>query len=488
MEDNCVYEDIVARTGGEIYIGVVGPVRTGKSTFIKRFMEELILPQASGIKKQRMTDELPQSASGKTVMTTEPKFVPEEAAEITVGNAIAKVRLVDCVGFPVSEAAGFEEDGQPRLVKTPWSEMPVSFEAAATEGTCKVIRDHSTIGILITTDGSITDISRESYEAAEAQAVRELNQIGKPYIILLNCKSPETAESLRGELEEKYRVPVVAVNIEAINREQIASILERILYEFPVISIDINIPEWMRVLEVDDASMENTLREIRIIAPKIKKMSDCALLDGLFSDHERLHQPSQVKLDPASGCVTVKVEAKEGAFYQTLGELCDIEIDDDFALMSYVATLARAKKLYDRVGKAFESAKEYGYGIVPPDGDEMSLTEPRIVKKSGRVGVNLHADAPSYHIIRVDLSGEVKPAIGNEEQSERFVKTLSEHMATEPERAWNTNMFGKTLKELLEDELYHKNHSMAENVQKKMRRTVTRIVNEGRGSVICILI
>jgi len=488
MEDYSVYEDIAARTGGEIYIGVVGPVRTGKSTFIKRFMEELVLPQASGSKKQRMTDELPQSAAGKTVMTTEPKFVPEEAAEISVGNATAKIRLVDCVGFPVKGAAGFEEDGRPRLVKTPWSELPVSFETAATEGTCKVIRDHSTIGILVTTDGSVTDIPREAYEDAEADTVKELSRIGKPYVILLNCKSPVSAEGLRAELEEKYRTPVLAVNIEEITADQLCKVLERVLYEFPVLAIDIDLPDWMRVLDVDTPIISQTLQEIRLIAPKISKMSDCALLDGLFTDHARLRQPTSVQLDPAAGRATVKVEAKEGAFYQILGEQCGVEIADDFALMNYVAELSEAKKLYDRVGQAFQDAREYGYGIVPPEGNEMSLSEPRIVKKSGRVGVNLHADAPSYHIIRVDLSGEVKPAIGNEEQSVNFVKSLSESMANEPERAWNTNMFGRTLKELLGEELYQKNRSMAENVQKKMRRTVTRIVNEGKGSVICILL
>lgn len=488
MEDYSVYEDIAARTGGEIYIGVVGPVRTGKSTFIKRFMEELVLPQASGAKKQRMTDELPQSAAGKTVMTTEPKFVPEEAAEISVGNAVAKVRLVDCVGFPVAGAAGFEEDGHPRLVKTPWSEIPVSFETAATEGTCKVIRDHSTIGILMTTDGTVTDIAREAYEQAEAQTVQELNRIGKPYVILLNCKSPAAAEPLRLKLEERYAAPVLAINAEELTAGEIAAVLERVLYEFPVLSIDIDLPDWMRVLDVDTPIISQTLSEIRTVAPKIAKMSDCVLLDGLFTENARLRPPTSVKLDPAAGKATVKVEAQDGAFYQILGEQCGVEISDDFALMSYVSALSDAKKLFDRVGQAFRDAQEYGYGIVPPEGDEMNLTEPRIVKKSGRVGVNLHADAPSYHIIRVDLSGEVKPAIGNEEQSEAFVKTLSESMATEPERAWNTNMFGRTLKELLGEELYQKNRSMAENVQKKMRRTVTRIVNEGKGSVICILL
>ncbi len=488
MENYHVYEDIAARTGGEIYIGVVGPVRTGKSTFIKRFMEELVLPQASGAKKQRMVDELPQSASGRTVMTTEPKFVPEEAAEVNFRQTSVKVRLIDCVGFPVEGAAGFEEEGAPRLVKTPWNEAPVPFEQAAEEGTRKVIRDHSTIGVLVTTDGTVTGLPRESYLAAEEQAAAELKEIGKPFVILLNSSDPAGAEQLRGELEEKYGAPVSAVNAETLDADKIGALLERVLYEFPVLSIDIDLPDWMRVLDADSPLISEVLGGVRAVAPGISKMSDCALLDGLFAESERLLPPVSMKLEPASGRASVKIAAKEGAFYEVLGEQCGAKIENDFALMSYVSGLSKAKKLYDRLGKAFAEAQEFGYGIVPPDDAEMCLTEPKVVKKSGRVGVNLHADAPSYHIIRVDLSGEVRPALGNEEQSEAFVRTLSEGMNSEPEKTWNTNMFGKTLKELLGEELYHKNRSMAENVQKKMRRTVTRIVNEGKGGVICILL
>ncbi len=488
MDYNSVYEDIAARTGGEIYVGVVGPVRTGKSTFIKRFLEELVLPQAEGAKKQRMTDELPQSGSGRTVMTTEPKFVPEEAAQINFRQTSVKVRLIDCVGFPVAGAAGFEEEGQPRLVKTPWSEEPVPFEQAAEEGTRRVIRDHSTIGVLVTSDGSVTGLPREAYEEAEERAASELKEIGKPFVILLNCRDPQSAGELCAKLEEKYAAPVVSANAEKLTAEEIGALLERVLYEFPVMSIDIDLPDWMRVLEPDNELISEVLSSVRTLAPKIYKMSDCALLDGLFSTSEQLLPPVDLQLFPAEGRASVRVQAKEGTFYQILGKQCGENIDSDFALMSFVSSLAKAKKLYDRVGQAFRQAQECGYGIVPPDNEEMSLLEPKVVKKSGRVGVNLHADAPSYHIIRVDLSGEVSPALGNEEQSRAFVKTLSEGINTEPERAWNTNMFGKTLREMLGEELYHKNISMAENVQRKMRRTVTRIVNEGKGGVICILI
>ncbi len=488
MENFSVYEDIAARTGGEIYIGVVGPVRTGKSTFIKRFMELFVIPSVAGARKQRYTDELPQSASGKTVMTTEPKFVPEEAAEIKVKDAVAKVRLIDCVGYPVEGATGFEEDGKPRLVKTPWKSEPVPFAEAAEEGTERVIREHSTIGILMTTDGSVTGIARENYEGAEEKAAKELAEIGKPYVILVNCKVPAQAEGLCASLQEKYSVPVVAVNAEQMTAEEISAVLERILYEFPVLSIDVELPDWMRVLSADTPLISEVLAGVRAVAPSIVKMSDCALLDTMYADSHRLKPPVSLKLDPATGKATVYIAPQEGAFYETLSEQCGETINDDFSLMSYVAGLADAKKLYARISQAFADAQEFGYGIVPPDGGEMNLAEPKVVKKSGRVGVNLHADAPSYHIIRVDVSGEVHPALGNEEQSKAFVKDLTENLANEPDRAWNTNMFGRTLKDMLGEELYVKNRSMAENVQRKMRKTVTRIVNEGKGGVICILL
>ena len=488
MKSFGVYEDIATRTGGEIYIGVVGPVRTGKSTFIKKFMQELVLPQVSGAKKRRYTDELPQSASGRTVMTTEPKFVPEEGAEIKVKDAAARVRLIDCVGFPVEGAGGFEEEGAPRLVKTPWSEAPVPFQQAAEEGTRRVIRDHATIGVLVTTDGSVADIPRIAYEQAEERAAEELKEIGKPYVIVLNCREPSSAEELCAALQEKYGAPVLALNAEEADAGSLANVLERVLYEFPVTSIDVDLPDWMRVLDSDSPLISEVLGGIRAVAPQISKMSDCALLDTLFTESSRLLPPVSAELDAATGRAVCRVGAKEGAFYEVLGEQCGEPIQNDLDLMRYCSRLARAEKLYGRVGQAFEDAREYGYGIVPPEAGEMSLAEPTLVKKSGRVGVNLRADAPSYHVIRVDVRGEVRPALGTEEQSAAFVKQLSDNMEQEPERAWQTNMFGRTLNEMLCEELSVKNRSMGENVQKKMRRTVTRIVNEGKGGVICILL
>ncbi len=488
MKSFDVYEDVAKRSGGDIFIGVVGPVRTGKSTFIKKFMEELVLPGIEGAKRQRSIDELPQSAAGKTVMTTEPKFVPEQAAEIAVGNAVARVRLIDCVGYPVEGAAGFEEEGAPRLVKTPWSDTPMPFEAAAEEGTRRVSRDHSTIDILVTTDGSVTGIPRAAYEAAEERAFGELKSAQKPFVIFLNCQDPASAEDLRAALEEKYATPVIAGNAEKMDAEQAAAVLERILYEFPVVSIDIDIPDWMRVLEADTPIVAELLEGIRAVAPKICKMSDCALLDTLFAESETLAPPVSVRVDAATGKAQCRIEAREGVFYRALGEQCGEDLSDECALMSYVLSLAEAKKVYERVGKAFADAKEYGYGIVPPDAVEMNLSEPRLIKKSKRVGVNLQAEAPSYHIIRVDLCGEVRPAVGTLEQSEAFVKKINEDLKGDPEKAWNTSMFGRTLKEMLGEELTVKNRSMGEGVQRKMRKTVTRIVNEGKGGVICILL
>ncbi len=488
MQSFGVYEDVAKRTGGDIFIGVVGPVRTGKSTFVKKFMQELVLPSIDEGKRRRATDELPQSAAGRTVMTTEPKFVPEEAAEIKIKDAVARIRLIDCVGFPVEGAAGFEEEGQPRLVKTPWDDSPMPFHVAAEEGTRRVVRDHATVAVLVTTDGSVAGIERDAYLPAEEEAYRELKAGGKPFVILLNCKNPAASQSLAASLEEKYGVPVIAENIEEMGQEALEGTIERILYEFPVLSIDVDIPDWMRCLDAETPIISELLAGIRAVAPKIVKMSDCALLDTVFAESERLKPPASLLLDAATGKARCRVEAQDGVFLKVLGEQCGADIGDEFALMSYVVGLGEAKRVYERVGKAFADAQEYGYGIVPPELPEMSLAEPKLVKKSGRVGVNLHADAPSYHIIRVDVSGEVSPAVGDREQSEAFLKRINEEMATDSDRVWSTNMFGRTLKEMLGEELSVKNRSMGETVQKKMRKTVTRIVNEGKGGVICILL
>ena len=489
MENYSVYEDIASRTNGDIYIGVVGPVRTGKSTFIKRFMEELVIPSADESKRAVMTDELPQSAAGKTVMTTEPKFVPAQAATISVREgAEASVRLVDCVGFAVEGAGGFEEDGSPRLIKTPWSDQAIPFEKAAKLGTEKVIREHSTIGILMTTDGSITEIPRTAYVSAEEHAVSELKEIGKPFVILLNCREPETQEALRASLEDKYGVPVLAVNAEKLSEPEILRILQKVLFEFPVTGIDIRLPKWVQSLPESSKVVSGLLSRLRKIAPSLVKMKDCLLLENLFGEEDTFVNPDNINMELGKGRAELSVEAREGLFYEVLSEECGENIPDDFSLMRYVKSLADSKRSYDRIREAFEEAEANGYGTVAPGEEDMSLEAPKLIRKGSGYGVNFRATAPSYHIVKVEVTGEVNPIIGTQQQGEDFVREILADYEEYPEKVWATNIFGKTLRELVSEGLEEKAGAMSPDLRKKMRRTITRIVNEGRGGVICILL
>ena len=489
MENYSVYEDIASRTNGDIYIGVVGPVRTGKSTFIKRFMEELVIPSADESKRAVMTDELPQSAAGKTVMTTEPKFVPAQAATISVREgAEASVRLVDCVGFAVEGAGGFEEDGSPRLIKTPWSDQAIPFEKAAKLGTEKVIREHSTIGILMTTDGSITEIPRTAYVSAEEHAVSELKEIGKPFVILLNCREPETQEALRASLEDKYGVPVLAVNAEKLSEPEILRILQKVLFEFPVTGIDIRLPKWVQSLPKSSKVVSGLLSRLRKIAPSLVKMKDCLLLENLFGEEDAFVNPDNINMELGKGRAELSVEAREGLFYEVLSEECGENIPDDFSLMRYVKSLADSKRSYDRIREAFEEAEANGYGTVAPGEEDMSLEAPKLIRKGSGYGVNFRATAPSYHIVKVEVTGEVNPIIGTQQQGEDFVREILADYEEYPEKVWATNIFGKTLRELVSEGLEEKAGAMSPDLRKKMRRTITRIVNEGRGGVICILL
>ena len=489
MENYSVYEDIASRTNGDIYIGVVGPVRTGKSTFIKRFMEELVIPSADESKRAVMTDELPQSAAGKTVMTTEPKFVPAQAATISVREgAEASVRLVDCVGFAVEGAVGFEEDGSPRLIKTPWSDQAMPFEKAAKLGTEKVIREHSTIGILMTTDGSITEIPRAAYVSAEEHAVSELKEIGKPFVILLNCREPETQEALRASLEDKYGVPVLAVNAEKLSEPEILRILQKVLFEFPVTGIDIRLPKWVQSLPESSKVVSGLLSRLRKIAPSLVKMKDCLLLENLFGEEDAFVNPDNINMELGKGRAELSVEAREGLFYEVLSEECGENIPDDFSLMRYVKSLADSKRSYDRIREAFEEAEANGYGTVAPGEEDMSLEAPKLIRKGSGYGVNFRATAPSYHIVKVEVTGEVNPIIGTQQQGEDFVREILADYEEYPEKVWATNIFGKTLRELVSEGLEEKAGAMSPDLRKKMRRTITRIVNEGRGGVICILL
>lgn len=494
MEETGVYLDVEKRTGGDIYIGVVGPVRTGKSTFIKKFMQALVLPNAEGDAKARMNDELPQSAEGKTVMTTEPKFVPSQAAEISLGgggaSAKARVRLIDCVGYSVEGAFGFEENGSPRLINTPWSASPMPFEKAAELGTEKVIKEHSTIGVLITSDGSFTDIPRENYVRAEERTVRELKEIGKPFIILLNTVNGSSAETqkLVAEMEEKYHNTVLAVNCSLMTEEDLRYVLSEVLFEFPVTNVDFNIPDWMQVLPEQSKIISDVAEKIRKTAPSVKKMKDCSLFEKCFAKSDYVSPPVSCNMNLGDGSAVIELAAKEGVFYRILGEECGEDLSDDCKLMNYVKTLAEAKRSYDRIKQAFEEAEINGYGMVAPASDDMTLEKPEMIRQGAGYGVSLKASAPGYHIMKIDVTSEFSPMMGTRERSEEFVRNMLSRFDSEPEKIWDTDMFGKSLRELVNEGLSSKMASMPDNVRKKMRRTVTRIVNEGRGGVICIIL
>lgn len=489
MENYSVYEDIAKRTGGDIYIGVVGPVRTGKSTFIKRFMETLVLPTAEESQRAVMTDELPQSASGKTIMTTEPKFVPAKAAKIAVSKeAEAYVRLVDCVGYPVAGANGFEEDGEPRLVKTPWSEDSIPFEKAATIGTEKVIKEHSTIGLLVTTDGSITDIPRENYVTAEERAVKELKALKKPFVIVLNCKDPSAVDSLVTALTDKYTAPVVAVNVEKMSEGEILAILQKALFEFPVLRIDVKLPKWLQSLSEDNPFVADALNVVRSAACKVEKMRDCFALESLFHADGEYLNPEDLRMDLGKGKVEFSIGTTTELFYRAVSETCGEAVVDDLTLLQYMQTVAGVKKKYDKIKDALESAETDGYGIVHPTETEYTLDQPTLIKKGSGYGVQFKARASGYHIVKVDVTGEVSPIIGTKQQGEDFVADTLKAYDEGQDKVWETNIFGKSLRALVAEELSGKSGRMPPEVRKKMRRTITRVVNDGKNTVICILL
>lgn len=489
MEHYSIYEDMSRRTGGDVYVGVVGPVRTGKSTFIKRFMETLVLPKADGAQKSVMIDELPQSSSGRTIMTTEPKFVPATAAEIVVGDgARARVRLVDCVGYVVEGAAGFEEDGEPRYVQTPWSNQPMPFEKAAEIGTQRVIEEHSTLGVLVTADGSFTSIERSAYEKAEMRAAAELKTLGKPFVILLNCVDPLSAEPLRESLETRYGVPVIAMNVEKMTEEDASYVLRKALFEFPVTRIDVSLPTWLSCLPKRNATVCALLDKMRSASAKIARMKDCDALYTLFGEDEDFINPMRVDMDAGSGVASLTLDCKQGLFYRVLSEECGVELQDDCALMQYVKTLAEDQRNYEKIKAAFIEAEESGYGVVAPKTEDLRLTQPQLVKKGGNYGIRFRAGGASYHVLKIDVSGEIEPIVGGKSQGEAFCQELVDGFETDAESVWTTNIFGKTVRELLQEAMEGKNDGMPKELRMKVRKTVGKIVNDGKGSFLCILL
>ena len=492
MEGFDLYKDIAQRTGGDIYIGVVGPVRTGKSTFIKRFMDLLVLPNIENeFVKTRAVDELPQSGSGRTIMTTQPKFVPNEAVRLRLPNrAELSVRLVDCVGYLAQGVLGHLENEAPRMVRTPWSQEEIPFEQAAELGTRKVIAEHSTIGIVVTTDGSITGMPRSAYTEAEERVINELKDLGKPFTVVLNSTDLYSMDTQRliMQLEEKYSVPVVGMDVLNMTQDDLSGLLERVLYEFPLRCIEIELPRWVQALPRDHEIVTGLL-EALAGAQKQEKMRDYPLLlDAFDAMEDTVKSFDVVKVLPGEGKICYELTVVPELFYRVLGQECGCEIKGDFHLISIIRDLIQAKREYDRIAPALEAAQSTGYGVVMPSMEDMVLEEPEMVKQGGRYGVKLKASAPSLHLIRVDIKTEVSPIVGSEQQSEEMVKYMLSGFESDTSKIWESNLFGKSLHELVQEGLSGKLVRMPAEAQRKMQLTIERIVNEGGGGLICILL
>lgn len=487
-----IYKDIARRTGGDIYIGVVGPVRTGKSTLIKKFMDALVIPNIEDVaEKERAVDELPQSASGRTVMTAEPKFIPDKAVKVTLDdNAEFMIKMIDCVGYMVPGAIGDSENGEPRMVMTPWANDALPFEKAAEIGTRKVITEHSTIGLMVTTDGTIGEIRREDYVQAEERVVRELKEIDKPFVIVLNSADPssEAAISLGFELEGKYRAPVALVNCLEISESDIKNIIRLVLFEFPVKEIGVNLPLWVMALEEDNDLRRNITDTITEAARGVRKVGDIRPIFDELCGGECIKSVNTENINLGDGTALVDVRLPDGLFYEILSDKTGIDIGGDDDLMRTVCELGESKRKYDKIRSAVEQAERGGYGIVMPSVEDLKLEEPEITKQQGGYGVKLKASAPSLHIIRANIRTEVNPIMGSEKQSEEMVKYLLHEFEEDPVQIWHSNMFGKSLYDLVNEGLNAKLAHMPEDSRLKIVETLGRIINEGSNGLICIIL
>ena len=487
-----IYEDIAKRTQGDIYIGVVGPVRTGKSTFIRKFMETLVLPNIENeFKRDRTRDEIPQSGSGKTIMTVEPKFVPADGVVIQLKDSVSlKVRMVDCVGYIVEGALGHEENGKQRLVSTPWSKDAMTFEEAAEIGTKKVIRDHSTIGVVVITDGSVTGIERGSYIEAEERVIDELKSMNKPFVVILNSLTPkdEKTEILRNELEEKYEVPILPVNVEQMEEPDIENILETVLYDFPLNEIRINISKWVEGLEKNHWIKESIISTLKQCIANLQKIRDIDDIVNGFENLEFLDGVTVENVELGEGVVNIQLSTKHELFYNVLEEKSGFKIEEDSQLLNLVTTLSKVKQEYDKIEVALNDAKNFGYGVVAPSLSELSLEEPEIIKQGKQYGVKLKANAPSLHIIKADISTEVSPIVGNQNQGEEMVKYLLNEFEQNPSEIWESNMFGKSLNDLVKEQLQSKLYTMPDEIRFKIQKTLQKIINEGSNNIITIIL
>ncbi|WP_295628602.1 stage IV sporulation protein A [uncultured Intestinimonas sp.] len=492
MEDRKIYEDIAQRTDGDIYVGVVGPVRTGKSTFIKRFMESLVIPNIENVyRRERARDELPQSGSGRTVMTAEPKFVPEEAVDIAMeGGARVSVRLIDCVGYMVPGAAGQFEDDMPRMVTTPWFDHEIPMTEAAEIGTRKVIAEHSTIGIVVTTDGSITDIPREDYLEAEERVISELKELGKPFLVLLNSSYPgsERARAIRADIASRYDVTCMAVNCLQLGEEDVAGIIKAVLYEFPLKELDLSLPPWVDALPYDHPIKNGLYAAIREGAGNLRRIRDVEHTIEAIGAYEGVSSARIRTIELGTGLASADLDLPRSLFYETISDQSGFTIHDDGDLMGLLTQLAEVKREYDKVDDALREVKETGYGIVVPTTDELHLEEPEIVKQGGRYGVRLKASAPSIHMIRADIETEVSPIVGSEKQSEEMIHYLLQEFEGDTKAIWQSNIFGKSFHELVSEDLNTKLKRMPEDARSKLQETLQRIINEGSGGLICIIL
>ena len=492
MCENNLYSELAARTDGAVMVGVVGPVRTGKSSFIKRFMETLVIPRIeNSFLRERAKDELPQSASGKTIMTAEPKFVPENAVTIRLDeNAEISVRLVDCVGFMVEGAAGQLEDGQERMVTTPWFDHEVTITEAAEKGTSKVITEHSSVGIVVTTDGSFGEIPRESYVPAEARAVSELKAIGKPFIVLLNSADPgkDSCISLARQLSEKYNVCCVPVNCLKMSEEDIAVILRSVLEEFPLTAVGVYLPNWLDALPKENPLRSALYEAIAQASDNMERIRDCGALLSRLSANNQVESARLLRNDLGSGVSSIEVHLPRSLYYQTLSEQTGLNIENDRDLIAILSEMSTIKTDYDSLRCALEQVRTRGYGVVVPDASQMTLEEPQIVRQGGKYSVKLKASAPAIHMIMTDIETEVTPAIGGEGASEDIINFLLQGFDGDVNRIWQSNIFGKSLNDIAEEGLAAKIDSLPENVKDKLRETLERIINEGSGGLICILL
>jgi len=492
VQDRKIYEDIALRTEGDIYIGVVGPVRTGKSTFIKRFMETMVIPNIENVyRRERARDELPQSGSGRTIMTAEPKFIPEEAVSLSVdGGGEFQVRLVDCVGYMVNGAMGQLEGEAERMVTTPWFEQEIPMSEAAEIGTRKVISEHSTIGIVITTDGTITDIPREDYLEAEERVIRELKELGKPFLVLLNSAYPEAdrAQAIRADIAQRCDVTCIAVNCLELDEEAIHKLLKGVLYEFPLKELDLFLPSWVDALPQEHPIKTGLYAAIRSGTEGLSRIRDVERAVSAFQSCEEVSGAKITAIDLGTGLASASLELPRGLFYDTLSQQSGFSVGDDGDLMELLTQLAGVKSAYDKVADALREVEETGYGIVVPSMDALVLEEPEIMKQGGRYGVRLKASAPSIHMIRADIKTEVSPIVGGEKQSEDMIHYLLQEYEGDSSRIWEANIFGKSLHELVNEDLNVKLKRMPEDARGKLRETLQRIINEGSGGLICIIL